>query len=133
MLRTHLQLHFALYQKGKRTKPRKLARRNFSFGYRGAFDIKSLSLLSYFKVLAMALPDFRRPLTVDARVRIQAIPCEICDGWNVTGTGFSATNSVVPCLHHFTNALCSSSSACCCYQKNKREKPEKSTLSVFHL
>jgi len=121
------------YQKGKRAKPGKLARKNFSSGYQGAFDIKVLSLFSYFKVLAMAQPNFRRPLTADARVRIHAIPCEICDGENVTGTGFCATTSVVPCLRHFTNALCSSSSARCCYQKNKRAKPEKSTPIVFRL
>jgi hypothetical protein len=133
MLRTHLLLHFAPLPERQTGQPRKLARKTFSTGYGVAFDIKSLSLLSYFKVLAMALPDFRRHLTADARVRIQAIPCEICDGGNVTGTGFYPTISVVPCLLHFTNALCSSSSACCCYQKNKREKPEKSTLIVFHL
>ena len=85
------------YWKGKRAKPRKLARKNFSSGYRGAFDIhvKVLSLFSYFKVFAMAQPYFRRPLTAVARVRIQAIPCEICDGENITGTDFSPTTSFV--------------------------------------
>jgi hypothetical protein len=71
----------------------------------------------------MAQAVSRRLLTAEARVRSQVIPCEICRGRSVTGTGFSPSTSVFPCKYHSTNAPYSSSSTHCSCQKDKRAKP----------
>jgi hypothetical protein len=47
----------------------------------------------------------RRPLTAETWVRARINPCGICDGQNVTGTGFSPSSSVFPCQYHSTVAL----------------------------
>jgi hypothetical protein len=45
------------------------------------------------------------PLTAESRIRAWVKPCEICGGQSGTGTGFSATSSVLPCVYHSTVAL----------------------------
>jgi hypothetical protein len=53
----------------------------------------------------MAQAVSHRPLTAEARVRAQVNLCGICGGQSGTGTGFSASSSVLPCQYHFTVAL----------------------------
>jgi hypothetical protein len=53
---------------------------------------------------AMAQAVIRRPLTVEAQVRLRVSPCRICDGQSGTGTGFSPSNSVFPYQVHSTGA-----------------------------
>jgi hypothetical protein len=54
---------------------------------------------------AMAQAVSRRPLTTEARVRARVIPCWICGGQSVTGTGLSPSSSVFHCQYHSTVAL----------------------------
>jgi hypothetical protein len=42
--------------------------------------------------------------TTEARFRFRACPCEICGERSGTGTGFSPSNSVLPCQYHSTIA-----------------------------
>jgi hypothetical protein len=81
----------------------------------------------------MAQAVSRRPLKVDARVRSQVSPCEICSGQNGTGTGLSPSTSVFLCLYDSTNAPYSSSSTRCSYQKGKRAMPGNRSKSNVHL
>jgi hypothetical protein len=48
---------------------------------------------------AMAQVVSCRPLTAEARVRVQVNPCGSCDGQSGTGTGFSPSSSVFPCQY----------------------------------
>jgi hypothetical protein len=50
----------------------------------------------------MAQAVSRRPLIAEARVRAQINLCGICGGQIDTGTGFSPSSSVFPCLYHST-------------------------------
>jgi hypothetical protein len=63
------------------------------------------------------------PVTADARVQSQTSPCGLCRWQGGTGTGFSASTSVLPCQYQSTNATYASSSSCCSYQKENRPKP----------
>jgi hypothetical protein len=77
---------------------------------------------------AMSQAGIRRPLTLNIRVRFQAILCETFGGWSSIGTGFSSGTSVVPCQYYSTNVPYPSSWACCSYRKEKCSKAaERST------
>jgi hypothetical protein len=54
---------------------------------------------------AMAQVVSRRPLTVEARVRVRVNPCGICGGQSGTGTGFSLSSSVFPCEYSIPPSL----------------------------
>jgi hypothetical protein len=45
---------------------------------------------------AVAQAVSRRPLTAEARVRSRVVPCGICGGRSVTGTGFSPSSTGPP-------------------------------------
>jgi hypothetical protein len=49
---------------------------------------------------AMAQAVSRRHLTAKARVRARVNPCGVCGGQSETGTGFSPSSTVLPCLYH---------------------------------
>jgi hypothetical protein len=56
-----------------------------------------------YKVCAMVQAVGHRSVTVEARVRLQSSPCEICGEKSGNGVCFSPTTSVFPCRYHTTN------------------------------
>ena len=56
-----------------------------------------------YKVCAMVQAVGRRPVAAEARVRLQASPCEICGEQSVNGICFSPTTSIFPYRYHTTN------------------------------
>jgi hypothetical protein len=67
---------------------------------------------------AMGQAVSRRPLTVEARVRSQVSPREICGGRSGTGIGFPPEYLAFSCEYHFANVPYSST--CRSYQQVKK-------------
>jgi len=71
-----------------------------------------------------AKPWLTRSVTVEAWVRIQVRPYEICGGQSGSRTQFDPSTSVSPLQYNSTKVRCSPSTTHCCYQSERREKPK---------
>jgi hypothetical protein len=53
----------------------------------------------------MAQAVSRRPLTLEARIRVRIVQCGICGGQSGAATDFSPSSLVFPCHYHSTVAV----------------------------